>query len=384
MKIKKLDVVSWGGFMVFSTSSVVTPICLPEISKTLSTSLSEGGGMESARTVLVVIVLLLSGILAQKWGKKLFLSSGQYLLTLGLLLASFADNYTTFILSLMIMGAGGGVTEALLSPLVVDLHPDDSGSYMNITHAFYPIGVVVSALLFGELLTLGVSWRWLFRLTAVEALVIAVLYTIFRFPKPQTSEHSAGHLIGRILALPGFWLFAAAIFLGAGVESAFTFWSTSYVTAYLKDLPRAGAFAVVIFAAMMAIGRFLSARLSSAVSLKALMGGSALLGLVICAMIPYADSLIGFYVLLALAGVATACFWPTILAEADACLQVDTTILFVLLSCVGIAGFGFAPWLLGMIGDRSDLKAAFSAMPVFFVILLVALFFEWRMSRKSL
>ncbi len=382
MKITKLDIASWAGFMVFSTSGVVTPICLPEIMKALSTSLSEGGSMETARTVIMMTVLVLSGILAQKWGKKFFLTGGQYLLAVGLLMASMANNYITFTASLMIMGIGGGVMEALISPLVVDLHPDDSGRYMNVTHAFYPIGVVVSALLFGELLTLGMSWRWVFRLTAIAALAIAISYNLSRFPQPVTSEHSTGHMIRKIFLLPGFWLFAVAIFLGAGVESAFTFWSTSYVTTYLKDVPRAGAIAVMIFAAMMAIGRMLSAKFANTMSLKMLMGVSALLGLTVSWLLPFATSLYWFYVLLALAGLATACFWPTILAEAAACLKVDATILFVMLSCVGIGGFGFAPWLLGIIGDRSDLKAAFSVMPGFFVILLVVLLVEWRMSRK--
>ena len=100
-------------------------------------------------------------------------------------------------------------------------------------------------------------------------------------------------------------------------------------------------------------------------------------------MIPYAGSLALFYVLLAIAGVAAACFWPTILAEAAACLQVDATLLFVMLSCAGIAGFGFAPWLLGVIGDRSGLKAAFSAMPGFFITLLIALIIEWRMGKRN-
>lgn len=381
MTLTRLDFASWGGFMVFSTSSVITPICLPAIMATLSTTLSEGGGMETARTGIMLTVLILSGILARRWGKKVFLAGGQFLLAVGLLMASMAEQYLTLTASLMMMGIGGGVMEALISPLVVDLHPDDSGTYMNVTHAFYPVGVVVSALLFGELLTLGVSWRWLYRITAAEAFVIALLFTIFHFPKPADGDHSTGGMIGRILRLPGFWLFAVAIFLGAGVESAFTFWSTSYVAAYLKNVPRAGAFAVVIFAAMMALGRLLMARLSTRVSLKALMGGSALLGLAVSAVIPYASNLWLFYALLAVAGLAAACFWPTILAEAAACLNVDATLLFVMLSCAGIAGFGFAPWLLGLIGDQSGLKAAFAAMPVFFIILLVALVFEWRMGK---
>jgi fucose permease len=381
MKISKLDMASWGGFMIFATSSVITPICLPEISKTLSTSLSEGGGMASARTFIMLIFLVTSGVLAQKWGKKPFLTVGQYLLTIGLLMASVANSYPMFILSLMITGIGGGVMEALISPLVVDLHPNDSGRYMNLTHAFYPIGVMLSALLFGELLTLGMSWRWVFRLTAISALIIGVLYNAFHFPKPVETEHSPWNLIRKIFVLPGFWLFAVAIFMGAGIESAFTFWSTSYVAAYLKDVPRAGAFAVVIFAAAMAIGRFLTAKLSHTLSLKMLMGVSALLGLAVSWLLPFASSLLWFYILLALAGLAAACFWPTILSEAQACLHVDATLLFVMLSCAGIAGFGIAPWLLGMIGDRTDLKVALSIMPGFFVIMLVVLFFEWRIGK---
>jgi fucose permease len=254
---------------------------------------------------------------------------------------------------------------------------------MNLTHGFYPIGIVISALLFGELLTLGVSWRWVFRLTAIGALVIGIFYNIFQFPKPVKAEHSSWHSIRTILALPGFWLFAVAIFLGAGVESAFTFWSTSYVAAYLEEVPRAGAFAVFIFAALMAIGRFLSAKLSRTMSLKMLMGSSALLGLVVSWALPLANNLIWFYLLLALAGLAAACLWPTILAEAGGCLGVDTTILFVMLSCAGIAGFGFTPWLLGIIGDRTDLKAALSVMPGFFLILLVVLIIEWRMGQTG-
>ncbi|MCP4405752.1 MAG: hypothetical protein GY801_51700, partial [bacterium] len=221
-----------------------------------------------------------------------------------------------------------------------------------------------------------------FRLTAVGALTIAILYNSLRFPQAVTTEHSTGHMIRKILILPGFWLFAAAIFMGAGVESAFTFWSTSYVAAYLKDVPRAGAFAVVIFAAMMAIGRFLTAKLSHTLSLKMLMGVSALLGLAVSWLLPFTTSLFWFYVLLALAGLAAACFWPSILAEAAASLKVDATILFVMLSCIGIAGFGLAPWLLGIIGDRSDLKAGFSVVPGFFAVLLIVLFSEWRLSRK--
>jgi len=369
----KLDLASWGGFMMFATSGVITPICLPEISKTLSISFAESGGMETARTLLLLVVLLLSGIVARKWGKKQFLAWGQYFLAIGLLMTSYADSYSMLIVSLMVTGIGGGFTEALINPLVIDLHPKDSGKYLNITNAFYPIGVTVSALLFGELLTMGYSWRLMFRIAATGALFMGILFQIFRFPPPVKDDHSSRNLIVQILKAPKFWLFAAAIFLGAGVEAAFIFWSRSYVETYLHDIPRAGAIAVVIFAATMAIGRLLSAKFTQMMSLKTLMIASAILGVVVSSGIPFSESLTSFYILLIFAGFAAACFWPTLLAEAAQPLPVDATMLFVMLSCFGIAGFGLTPWIMGIIGDSAGLKAGFMVMPVYFIGLIVIL-----------
>ena len=185
--------------------------------------------------------------------------------------------------------------------------------------------------------------------------------------------------------------FAAAIFLGTCIESGFTFWSRTYVDVYLSDVPRSGALAVVLFAAAMAVGRFLSGFLANRTSLSNIMIGSALLGIVVSFLIPSAGSLTSFYGLLALAGLATACFWPTIMAEADdylnaASQRVNTTILFILLASAGIIGFGLTPWVLGMIGDTADLRTGFAVIPLLFIALVGILLFERRLSanRKQL
>ena len=382
-KLTKLDIVSWAGFMLFATSAVIIAICLPEISKTFSTNLSEGGWLETVRNLVVLIVLLLASMLAQRWGKRRFVALGQYLIALGFLLGSFSPNYPMLILALMMLGVGGGFSEALLNPLVVDLHREESGKYLNISNAFYPLGVMGSAFLFGELLTLGYSWRFIFQIAAVGAFAVAVLFTWLRFPEEKNDAYSYPQLFASVLRLGGFWLFAAALFLGGGIESALTFWSRSYVEAYLSEVPRAGAIAVIIFAGAMAIGRLLTAYISNRTSLNNIMIGSAILGIVVSALIPFATTLYWFYSLLLLAGLAAACFWPTILAEADAYLQVNTTILFVLLACVGILGFGFTPWIMGLVGDNAGLKSSFAILPILFGGLIVLLLAERWLRRKT-
>ena len=380
--IKMLDIATWGGFMIFGVSAVIVAVTLPEISRTFSTDLAEGGGLETARNLVLLLVLLAAGMLAQRWGKKRFLTLGQYLMAAGLLLASFSRDYTMLVISLFIVGFGGGFSEALLNPLVVDIHKKESGRYLNISHAFYPTGIVMSALLFGELLTRGYSWRLMFQIAAAAALILAIVFTTMRFPPEERDSTSYPKLFGSILSLGGFWLFALAIFLGGSIESALSFWSRSYVETYLSDVPRAGAIALVIFAGAMAIGRVISGYLANKTTLNNIMIGSAILGVVASALIPLATTLSGFYALLALAGLATACFWPSILAEADDYLKVNTTILFVLLACAGIIGFGSTPLVMGVIGDNAELKAGFVVIPVLFVGLIVVMLVERLLQKK--
>ena len=90
--LTRLDIATWFGFMIFAASGVITPMCLPEISKTLYTDLSEGGGMESARAFVIFIVVILAGVCAHTWGKRLFITSGQYLLAAGLLMTSYSQS----------------------------------------------------------------------------------------------------------------------------------------------------------------------------------------------------------------------------------------------------------------------------------------------------
>ena len=125
---KVLDYYTCLGYIALASSNMVIPICLPDISKTLSTSLREGGGSEVVK-LFAIIIILLCGFLSNRFGKKLFLVSGYYLIALGSLLASNSSNYISLLISIMIMGVGSGFAIALINPLVIDLHPNNSVNF---------------------------------------------------------------------------------------------------------------------------------------------------------------------------------------------------------------------------------------------------------------
>jgi fucose permease len=108
--------------------------------KEMNLNLSEGGGIEAVRTLLLIGVLLISGLAASKFGKTALLNTGSFLLALGLFLYSWAPNYPMILAAMILIGIGGGFLEALINPLIQDLHPKDSGRYLNVVNAFFPSG----------------------------------------------------------------------------------------------------------------------------------------------------------------------------------------------------------------------------------------------------
>lgn len=381
--ISTLDVATWFGFIIFATSSVIIPICLPEINKTIRASLSESGSIETARNLAVLSILVVAVFLAQLWSKKRFIAIGNYLIALGLLSISFSNNYIMLIFSIIIVGLGGGLSEAFINPIIVDIHPNNTGKYLNFSNAFYPIGVISAAFIFGELLTMGYSWRLVFRIASGASLLIGIFFSILKFPIPGTKNQVSWASYTVILTTREFWIFAIAIFLGGGIESAITFWGTSYVTEYFSEIPRAGAIAVLIFASAMAVGRFLTAFLSNILSLNNIILGSTIIGIVIGYILPNASNLLEFYLFISFAGISTACFWPTILAKAKSSLDVNITVLFIMLASTGVIGFGLTPIIMGIIGDASSLKTSFFIVPILFILLLIVLIIERKFISKN-
>lgn len=380
-KTWKLDTGCFAAFFLYAASAVITPICLPQITQELGASLSEGGGLETGRTLIIMAVLLVTVLWGHHWGKTRWLGGGFFLLAAGLFLASVSRGYGSLLAGLMLSGFGGGFTEALGNPLVQELHPRDAGKYLNISNAFYSLGVLFPVLLFGELLTQGLSWRLLYRLTAMGALGIGLLFTTAKGPAPR-NEGSLLHAMSRIIKNPLFWLYAVMIFLAGGIEAGFTFWSATYIQGYLLDIPRAGALGTAAFGGAMAAGRILSGKLADRIPLSKILLSGSFLGILISLLMPLADSLLLLYGFLILAGFSAAALWPSILAEAGEALPQDTTRLFILLASLGMAGYGAVPFLMGLWGDKFGLQESFRLLPLLFLVVAALLLTARRITQK--
>ena len=376
-----LDFACAGGFLVYAASATITPICLVILARELAFSLTAAGLIEVARSLLIVLTLLGSGILAGRFGKVRSLGTSCLLLGAGLGCYATAPDYGVIVLAVAVLGGAGGVLEALINPLIQDTHPHSSGKYLSFVNAFWSIGVLLTMIIGGELLTVMISWRWLLAGLALCSTTAGLLFFALRKLDlaPRYNTGTALSHKAAVLRHPGFRLFAAMMVLAGAAEGALTFWSASLIQIQFDTAPKAGGWGAGCFAIGMIAGRLGGARWMEQQRIHPVLFASAAMGTLFTALIPWAGGVTAVSALLLLAGVSIACLWPGLQSYAVDRLRLDPTALFILLSCGGIPGFAAASWLVGWLGDRAGLAVGFLLVPACLTLLSLLLLFERRL-----
>lgn len=359
--------------MVYAISSISISICLANIKKELNFTLTQAGSFGFICSIEQMLILLFSPVPAAKFGKIKVLKAALLILTAGSLCFSFSTNYTTALLSALCMGLGTALIEALLTPLVKDLYPEEVTAKMNTLHAFWPLGICAGLMLFGYLLSAGVNWRFIYLGIAVTAFFNTGLYPRqgkVNLPKSEGSLSS----IKKIFSLPAFWFFGLTLFFTGGAEGAFAFWSAAFIQINLKTSAFAAGIVTAFFSLGMIAGRFSGARILRKVSVQKLIIISSVTATVIGFSFFFVDSVYKLSVFLFFMGCTLACLWPTIQSYASVILHADAAALMIFLSCFGVPGYSASSFIMGIIGDRWSLFHAFAAVVPAFLIFIPILF----------
>jgi fucose permease len=397
MSFGRDDYASFLTYFAYAAASVIAPVSLVELAKDLGFRLEDGGmtaggALHLGRTAAIVAAMLLCGFWAARWGMRRTLGFSVLLMAFGIGICAVAPLYGIVFLALVIAGIGEGVIEGLATPFVQDLHPEEPGRYVNFSHAFWSIGVLVTVLAAGAFLASGVSWRLVVGGVAVGALLPAVLLLTrtsrTKSTYPERPDDIAPESLWKktrfILRIPRFWLFFAAMFVAGGGEFCLTFWSASFIQLNFSASAWIGGVGTACFAAGMALGRTGGGYWVRQDQLKPFISYSAIAGVAISLFLPRVTHLGLFLTLLFLVGIATAPFWPSIQSYgADRIPEADTTQLMILLACAGIPGCGFATWLMGYIGDRSGLGVAFYLVPACYLILGLLIGYEGHLQKRQ-
>ena len=386
------DVITYWSFTAYACCTVVLPLVLVELFKSLNFPLDCGnkgaaGFLQMALSIFMVFSMLACGFCAGKWGKAKSLALANILLGVGIMALAFCTNYWLVVIVLVLAGLGEGFLEGLLTPYVQDCHPVESTGYLNIAQAFSPGGMLLMVGITALLPVFGISWRIAIFIAGGLAIVPGILF-FFPFmqakrdlPEEKLSFSTVARQSTDILKRFKFWIFFLAMFCEGIGEFCITFWIAGYLQLEYGISETVASLALGIWTFFMFLSRLAVGYWMKQAQLRKMLIWFSVLTVLLTPLFPLATRLSNvtlvisiIFVLLAVIGSLIAPFWVSIQSYCTMCMpKQDDTMIFILLSCAGIPGMGAAAWMMGVLGDSIGLTKAFLLVPVSYLIMLLAL-----------
>ena len=395
----RYDYAAFLAFIAYAAGSVIFPVVIPDLAEALNFPLESGGmgaagALHAVRCGAMVLSMAGAGFMAARFGLRTSIIPGLVLMSGAVGFTVLVPSYRFLLLIMLFAGAGEGMLEALATPFVQELHRDEEpGRYVNFAHGFWSAGVAMATIGAGILLNSDFQWQsalLIVALCGVPGIILLLLPSPAEQAKLNASGKQSGKEVlgnaGKILKCGRFWLFFAAIFFAGGSEWCLTFWIPTFVRMVHQASVFVSGVAMALFAFGMVLGRMLSGLWVPQKYLPGLLIGSGLFSFLIGILIPFAPGVISVCVLVTLAGIGVGPFWPTIQSVCVDKLQLDSTLIYIILSCAGIPGCGIFSWLQGAVGDIPfiGLRNSFFLMPFSVLIMTVILLFACRKQRTQL
>ena len=193
------------------------------------------GILASVQLIAGLIAPLVFGPLADKAGKKKMLAvflAAEAAAGAGLVLCR---GYRVFAAGIFLIGLCVSTIQYTAIAALADLYPLSGNRKIGWITGFYSLGAVAAPLVCGYYLERGLSWKILFVLLGVTAILEAAAASAMDFspresgPEAADRQSAAGKWV-----FSGIFLLCAVMFLYVGFENGFAFFVNSYLTEILK------------------------------------------------------------------------------------------------------------------------------------------------------
>lgn len=313
------------------------------------------GRLGAAAFAGLVVAILITGPLADRWGTKFFALLGNALIAVSLGALAFAPSYGTLAAALAVLGFGAGVIDMVLSPIVAALNPTRRAAAMNWLHSFYCVGAAVTILAGTLVLRWGGGWRMACLLLLPLPVALLGALAPLRFPALAAAEGDRMKLRG-LVRNRWFVVALAAIGLGGATELGLAQWLPAYAETVLGYPAWVGGGALLLFSLAMAAGRMVVGAAGPRWDPFHVMAwgcGTSVALFLLGAFLPWAGWALAACIV---AGLTGSCLWPTMLAVTADHYPEGGASMYGALAAVGNAGGIAMPWLVGWIADASNLS----------------------------
>lgn len=356
---------------------------VPTILEDVGFNYSIGGTIIFSEYTGFFLSTFLAGLLADLFGKKFTLILSGACLILGAIGYSLATSLPMFVVCIFFIGFGLGSLELSGSNIISGIHEKNKGRYLNLLNAFYGVGSIITPMLAGFLLNLGVSWRAVYRYSLVVIVPITIYFLAMKFPKEEKVKEESGKLdfkdFIRIISRKEVLLMYLVIFAYVATEIGVATWLVDF---FQKGKGISVVASSVYFSAYfvgMTAGRLLGSLFVDRVGhLKSLLIFSTMAAVCLAVGIFGPDSIA---IVLVFTGFFFSIIFPTSTAVVSGIPSKNSgTMLGVFFAFGGLGGM-IGPWVIGIVNDAFGLKWGMSVNILFCVIIMVTLIIRMNCRR---
>ncbi|MFZ1396989.1 MAG: MFS transporter, partial [Candidatus Promineifilaceae bacterium] len=346
---------------VFGFSDSLKGPVLPELLDDLQINYAVGGTILLGLYAGFTIASLLSGLLADRFGQKMVLVLAGATLSLGVFMFAGANTAVTLTAAMFVLGFGLGAIELGANGLIVSLHSQHQGRYLNLMAAMHGLGSTLAPLYAGLLLANDQTWRTVYRGDLLLAVPIILLFALLRFPRRATAaanETFQWRELGQSAFTPPLLLSYLTVLLYVSTEIGIASWLVAYLQDVRGQNVAQSTQALSLFWGLMMIGRFVGSFVVDRIGY--------LRAILIAVLLASGCLVIGLFGpsqawwLLPLSGIFLSIVFPTFTAAtASSLTENKNSILGVLFTFAGLGGI-FGPWLVGVVSNSLGLSIGFS------------------------
>jgi EmrB/QacA subfamily drug resistance transporter len=221
-----LIVVCAATFMLLLDVTIVV-VAIPVIQKGLHTTFSDVQWVIDAYALTLASLLLTTGSLADRYGRRLLFVIGLVIFTLGSLTCGLAQSPAMLIVSRSAQGIGGAIMFATsLALLAQSFQGKDRGVAFGVWGAVTGVAVALGPIL-GGVITSEISWRGIF-LVNIPIGIIAIALTLWKVDESRTVNASRPDWLGFVVLTAGLVNLVYGL-----IQASVTSWSDTRVVGCL-------------------------------------------------------------------------------------------------------------------------------------------------------
>lgn len=396
---KLLTAGSFFAFFVFGFVDNLKGPLLPDMLRAAegrtTLSYSQAGTVFLAGYVGFMVATLVSGFLATSIGNRRVLQIAGLCICMGSLGFGLAHTLPWWIVSMAIVGLGLGAIELGANALIVQLHSESRGLFLNLLATFHGLGSFVVPLVAAELLTGGMSWTQIYVWSAILGAPLLLLFQFGRSidasnlaaptasmesrSKPWMDELRGLLKIGFTRQMGWFYLLLTTY---VALELGLAAWMIEYLQKQREMSVEISSRYLSSFFVLLMLGRLVGAFVVQSIGyIRSVAIALATSTACVAAALWGPTWLV---LLFPISGLAMSIVFPTVTAVVSDIHQKNMGSLLGLLFVFSGLGGALGPWLIGVVSQWAGLQIGLASTVAFGLVALLALSRVTTTSAKDL